>query len=73
MKKYSIPDDSEREQLIEGIKKKQIKQLIESVDPYMSDINNYLNSFKEQPLSEEATLMRNLAELVTELKVNTTS
>ena len=73
MRKYSLSDDSEREQLIEGMKKKEIKQLIESVDPYMGEINNYLNSFKKQPLSEEATLMGNLAELVTELKMNTTS
>lgn len=73
MRKYSLSDDSERDQLIEEMKPKKIKQLIESVDPYMNDINNYLNSFKQEPLSEEATLLGNLAELVTELKINTAS
>jgi hypothetical protein len=70
MKKYSIPDDSERDELIEGMKKTEIRKLVDQVDPYMEDINSYLNSFKDEPLSEEATLLGNLAELVTELKVN---
>lgn len=73
LKKYSIPDDAEREQLIESLSKKKKMQLIESVDPYMSEINNYLSSFEQQPLSEEATLIGNLAELVTELKINSIS
>jgi hypothetical protein len=69
IKKYSRSDDSERQELVEGMTSKKIKQLIASVDPYMNDINNFLNSFKDTPLSEEATLIGNLAELVSELKV----
>lgn len=71
IKKYGIPDDTEREQLIEGMKTNKKKQLIETVSPYMSEINKFLDSFKEDPLSEEATRVGNLAELVTELMINT--
>jgi hypothetical protein len=68
IKKYSISDDSEREQLIEDMKKTEIKKLIEQVSPYMKDINTFLDSFIDQPLTEEATLIGNLAELVSELE-----
>lgn len=73
LKKYSVSDDSEREQVVEGLKKVEIRKIIESVDPYMNEINIYLNSYKEKPLNEEATLLGNLAELVTELKLNTSN
>jgi len=73
LKKYSVSDDSERDELVEGMKKVQIKKIIESVEPYMNDINMYLDSFKEKPLNEEAMLLGNLAELVTELKINTSN
>jgi hypothetical protein len=71
IKKYSISDDLEREQLIEGMKKTEIKKLIEQVSPYMKDINSFLDSFKDQPLTEEAALIGYLAELVTELQQST--
>ena len=69
IKKYGIPDDTEREQLREGMKKNKKTQLIETIAPYMSEINKFLDSFKEEPLSEEATRVGNLAELVTELMI----
>jgi hypothetical protein len=51
------------------MKKTEIKKLIKQVSPYMKDINTFLDSFKYQPLTEEATLIENLAELVSELEV----
>jgi hypothetical protein len=73
MKKWGITDDVEREQLIEKTGEKQKKKLISAVDPLMKEINEFLDSFKEQPLSEEAMLLGNLAELVSELKTGSVS
>jgi hypothetical protein len=71
MKKWSIPDDSEREQLMEETSEKLKKKLIKTVYPYMVEINKFLDSFGDEPLSHEATLLGNLAELVSELQVDT--
>lgn len=54
---------------IEGMKKTEIKKLIEQVSPYMKEINTFLDSFNDKPLTERATIVGNLAELVTELEV----
>ncbi len=70
LKKYSISDDGEREQLVEDIDEKQKKKLIRSVEPFMSEINNFLDSFQDNHLSDEAILLGNLAELVSELQVD---
>ncbi|HWW41549.1 hypothetical protein, partial [Pedobacter sp.] len=67
-KKWSISDDVEREQLIEEISDLQKKKLVSTVGPLMKEINDFLDSFKNQPLTEEAILIGNLAELVSELK-----
>jgi hypothetical protein len=48
-----------------SVKKK--NELVHIVSPLLNDINNYLSSFEDRPLSEEAILIGNLAELVTEL------
>jgi len=69
IKKWSVPDDSEREQLIEESTDKQKNKLISSVDPYMEDINQFLDSFGSAALSDEAIFLGNLAELISELKV----
>ena len=69
LKKWSISDDDLREQLVEETSERQKKKLIKSVDPFMNEINKFLDSFEDQPLSEEAILMGNLAELVSELKL----
>lgn len=69
LKKYSISDDAEREQLIMEMKQKEKVKLINSVQPFFEEINAYLDSFKENPLSEEAILIGDLAQLVSELKI----
>jgi hypothetical protein len=69
LKKYSISDDSDREQLIDGMGEKEKLKLFNSVQPFFEEINIYLDSFKDMPLSEEAMLIGELAELVSELKI----
>jgi hypothetical protein len=70
LKKWSVSDDGEREQLIEETSKRQKKKLISTVEPLMKEINVFLDSFKNEPLNEEAILLGNLAELVSELKLD---
>jgi hypothetical protein len=70
IKKWSIPDDSEREQLMEETSEKQKKKLVKTVWPYMVGINEFLDSFGDEPLSHEAILLGNLAELISELQVD---
>ena len=69
-KKWSVSGDAEREQLIEKTSERQKQKLINTVDPLMREINTFLNSFNDQPLNDEAMLIGNLAELVSELKLN---
>jgi len=69
LKKWSIPDDSEREQLMEETSEKQKKKIIKTVWPYMVEINKFLDSFGDEALSHEAMLLGNLAELVSELQI----
>jgi hypothetical protein len=67
LKKYAIADDSERAELVEAMDAKNRKELLAIVNPLFPEINNFLNSFKDSPLTHEATLIGNLAELVSEL------
>lgn len=69
LKKYSVSDDTDRGQLIEEMDGKEKLKLINSVQPFFDEIRIYLDSFKEIPLSEEAMLIGELAELVSELKI----
>jgi hypothetical protein len=70
LKKWSVSDDDLRGQLVEESSERQQKKLINIVYPFMNEINKFLDSFKGQPLSEEAVLIGNLAELVSELQLN---
>jgi len=72
LKKYCVPDDSEREQLIEEMDKREKLKLIQLVRPFFGEIRIYLDSFKDRPLSEEAILIGELAELVSELEIKNT-
>jgi hypothetical protein len=69
LKKWSVGDDSDRGLLIEEASEKQKNKLVKSVEPYLNEINEFLDSFKDEPLSHEAILMGNLAELVSELTI----
>jgi hypothetical protein len=67
LKKWSIPDDSEREQLMDETSDRQKKNLVKKVSPYMAEINAFLDSFGDEAQSYEAMLLGNLAELVSEI------
>jgi hypothetical protein len=54
------------------MQQKEKDRLINSVQPLFNEINTYLDSFKEKPLSEVAIQIGNLAELVSELKIKDT-
>jgi hypothetical protein len=69
LKKWAIADDGERDKLIEEATQQQKKQLIKKVEPLFNEINCFLESFNDRPLSYEAILLGNLAELVSELLV----
>jgi hypothetical protein len=69
LKKWCIADDSEREQLMEETSEKQKLKLLTVVNPYITGINEFLDSFGDEPLSHEAILLGNLAELVSELQI----
>lgn len=67
LKKYAVADDSERAQLVGTINEKKRRELIDVVNPLFKEIDEYLNSFEDRPLTNEAILVGNLAELVREL------
>lgn len=69
LKKWAISDDGEREQAVSSLSEKQKINLVNKVDPFMNQINTFLDSFEDRPLSEEATLIASLAELISELKL----
>ena len=67
LNEWAIPDEAEREEKIAKTSPKKLKQLIDRVNPKMDAINDYLDNFKKDALPHEATLVGNLAELITEL------
>jgi len=67
LSEWAIADDEEREDKIIQSSKEELRKVVDIVSPKMSDINNYLASFKDDPLTCEATLIGNIAELVSEL------
>ncbi|MGC4035099.1 MAG: hypothetical protein QM764_03995 [Chitinophagaceae bacterium] len=68
LSEWAISDDAERNEKVSQSSKAKLKKLVNTVSPDMQAINKYLDSFKDEPLSYEATLIGNLAELVSELK-----
>ena len=68
LEKYSISDDLQRDGLIDTMTTKEAKYLIDIVGDRIQDINDYLDSFADRPLTENAQQLGALAELVSELK-----
>jgi hypothetical protein len=66
--KYSKSDDQERDELIESLTSRDIKKLIDKVDKRTNEINEFLDSFDDRPLTDNAQLLMSLTELVIELK-----
>ena len=70
LKKYSISDDSELDQLRVKMTKNQKEKLLNIVDPLMKEIEVYLDSFENKTHTQESMLISNLAELTAELRLS---
>ncbi len=63
----AISDDFEREEKIQTLTKKQRTDFIETLKPKLEDINAFLDTFSDKPLSEAAIRLQSLAQLLIEL------
>jgi len=66
-KNLAILDDLERDDKIQTLTKKQRKDFIETLEPKLENINEFLGTFGDKPLSEGAIRLQCLAELLIEL------
>lgn len=67
LKSFAISDDFERDELIEGLSTKQRTDLIKLIEPKIGEINLFLNTFGDRPLTEGAIGLQCLTELTTEI------
>lgn len=67
LQEWAISDDEERSEKINTSSKSKLKKIVDEVSPKMEMINTYLNSFNNEPLPYEATLVGYLAELVSDV------
>jgi len=67
---WAIADDLERDEKIDSSSNEELKTVIDAVSPKISQINDYLSSFETEPLTYEAAILGNLAELVSEIKLS---
>ena len=65
---WAISDDFERSEKSKKMTKKERIELIEAVERKFNDINIFLDSFGNKPLTDEAIKLQYLAEMVMELK-----
>ena len=65
----AISDDFEREEKVEEMTKKERNDFIEAIGRKFDDINIFLDTFKDKPLTEGAIKIQCLAELAMELKL----
>jgi len=63
----AVTDDFERDELIEGLTTRQRKDLIKVIEPKFEEINLFLDTFGDKPLTEGAIGLQCLAELTIEL------
>ncbi|MDI3321307.1 hypothetical protein [Pinibacter soli] len=64
---WAISDDLERDEKIKKSSKSKLQKVVDIVNSKIKFVNNYLDSFGDEALPYEATLIMNLAELVAEL------
>lgn len=69
LNEWAISDDQEREEKVDETSEETLTHLANLVTPKLDAINRYLDSFGDEPLSEEATMFASLAELVCELQL----
>jgi hypothetical protein len=64
---WAIGDDVRREEKLRTAEREQKSRLLRDVSPYLDCINAYLDSFGDETLPDEAILLGNLAEAVSEI------
>jgi hypothetical protein len=69
IRKWGVTDDLERSELLEKASRKTLERLVQLVTPHLSSIDEYLNSFGEEPLSEAAIALGALAECTVEAQL----
>ncbi len=62
----AIADAFERDEKIRTLTEKQRIEFIETLEPKLENINSFLNTFSDRPLSEGAIRLQSLAELLIE-------
>jgi len=68
IRKWAIPDDQEREDFLESLPRQVLRAFLDEVEPHLNSIDSYLDSFGDQPPSEEAAALGRLAECAVEVK-----
>jgi hypothetical protein len=68
IKKWAIGDDLERDEALADSSKQTLAAVVEEVEPYLTMIDSYLDSFKGQPPPQEATDLGRLAEFAVEAR-----
>lgn len=68
IKLWSISDDVERSEKISRASSKRLVLLVNALEPEYCKIDKYLSSFKEEPLTDQAILLGDLAECSIEAK-----
>lgn len=63
----AVTDDFERNEKIRTLTKKQLTDFIETLEPKLENINSFLDTFGDRPLTEGAIRLQSLAELLIEL------
>lgn len=63
----AISDNFERDEKIQTLTKDQRTHFIETLEPKLENINAFLDSFSDKPLSEGAIKLQSLAEILIEL------
>jgi hypothetical protein len=63
----AISDDFERDEKIKSLTKKQRTDFIETLEPILENINSFLDTFSDKPLTEGAIGLQSLAILLIEL------
>lgn len=64
----AISDDFERNEKIQSLTKKQRTNYIVALEPKLENINSFLDTFRDKPLTDGAIRLQRLAELLIELK-----
>lgn len=67
LEEWAISDDENRQIKIASSSKRELKHLIDEISPKINQINQYLDSFGERPLTPEAILIGQLGELIDEI------